>query len=86
MPVLPQVPVDSVVLKDNKYFVIVFDDTGQIHYQQVTMGENDGERVKIMSGLKGGENVALNLGNNVEDGAHVRAVASVQETPQKKSH
>jgi membrane fusion protein, multidrug efflux system len=85
MAAMPQVPVDAVVLKDNKYYVVLVDEKGGIHYQEVSMGDNDGERVKILSGLKVGDTVALNLGNSVEDGGHVRAVASAPEEPKKKS-
>jgi membrane fusion protein, multidrug efflux system len=76
VPAYPQVPVDSVVIIDKKSFVPVVSQDGVLHYQEITAGDNDGKNVKILSGLKIGEMVALNVGNSIPDGGHVRTMTS----------
>lgn len=81
VPAYPQVPVDSVVINGTKSYVPVVSPEGILNYREVSPGDNDGKNVKILSGLKTGEMVALNVGNSIPDGGHVRTVAS--EEPKK---
>ena len=50
----------------------VLSDDDTVHYREVKVGDNDGQMVSILDGLKEGERVALNVGSNLTDGSHVR--------------
>ncbi|HEY3876588.1 MAG TPA: hypothetical protein VGM92_14020, partial [Candidatus Kapabacteria bacterium] len=38
----------------------------------ITLGENFGETVEVLSGLTGDEMLVLNVGNTISDGSHVQ--------------
>jgi len=68
------IPVEALILNGNKASVFVLDgDT--VHARPVTVSDNDGTIVRLARGLRAGELVALNLGDNVADGARVQPVA-----------
>ncbi|MCU1280321.1 MAG: efflux transporter, family, subunit [bacterium] len=65
------VPVEALVLRGPKASVFILDgDT--VHLRPVTVSDNDGSIVRLARGLRAGEPVALNLGENVGDGARVQ--------------
>jgi hypothetical protein len=68
------VPVEALVINGQKASVFVVDgDT--VHARPVTISDNDGSIVRLARGLRAGELVALNLGDNVADGARVQPMA-----------
>jgi RND family efflux transporter MFP subunit len=68
------VPVEALVLNQQKSTVFVLDgDT--VHTRPVVISDNDGTLVRLARGLRVGELVALNVGDNVADGARVQPVA-----------
>ena len=67
-----RVPVEALVLKDGHDYVPVVELGDSIHYQSVDIGRNNGKYVEILSGLKEGDLVALNLGDSVREGGKVR--------------
>jgi len=68
------VPVEALVLNGAKASVFVLDgDT--VHARSVVVGDNDGSTARLVRGLRAGELVALNIGDNVADGARVQPVA-----------
>ena len=68
------VPVEALVLNAQKPTVFVLDgDT--VHSRPVVISDNDGSIVRLAGGLRAGELVALNVGDNVADGARVQPVA-----------
>jgi membrane fusion protein, multidrug efflux system len=79
LPIYPQVPVEAVVIRDGKLYAPVVSPEGSIHYQLITAGHNDGQRVQILSGLKEGDVVALDVGNSIVEGSHIRVIASEEE-------
>jgi len=68
------VPSEALVVRNNKYFVPVVDDSSRVHYREITLAENTGIVLRITSGLKAGEKVVLNLGETVLDGQKVRVI------------
>jgi len=75
-PPLVQVPVEALVMKGDKTTVAVVDAGGKVHYRPVVVADDDGSTMRLVSGLNAGEQVALNLGNEVDDGAPVQIVAA----------
>lgn len=73
----PMVPVEALIARNQKFFVAVVQDN-KAHLVPVDTGHDDGAVVQIVSGLQGGELVALNAANDVTDGA---AVQTIDEKP-----
>jgi RND family efflux transporter MFP subunit len=69
-----EVPVEALILKDAKDFIPVVTSSNTIVYRPVSLADNDGQRVKVLSGLTQGETVALNLGNSMEEGSRVQPI------------
>ena len=65
------VPADALVGKSGQLFVPTVQE-GHVHFQPVRLGLDDGANVEVLEGLRGGEQVALNLATDVPDGAAVR--------------
>jgi RND family efflux transporter MFP subunit len=75
---LVQMPVEGLVVKGDKTLAAVVDEAGRVHYRPVVVADDDGSIVRLVSGLKAGERVALNLGNEVDDGAPVQIVSDAK--------
>jgi membrane fusion protein (multidrug efflux system) len=67
------VPADAVFLKDGRPEVAVVAG-GHARFQRIEVGDDDGRIVRILSGLREGDLVALHAGDEVTDGATVRAI------------
>ena len=68
------VPVEALVVQGKSASVYVLDgDT--VHARPVVVSDNDGSVVRLARGLRAGELVAVNVGDNVSDGARVQPVA-----------
>jgi multidrug efflux pump subunit AcrA (membrane-fusion protein) len=67
------VPVEALVMRGQKPTVFVLDGE-TVHTRPVVVSDNDGSIVRLARGLRAGEQVALNLGDNVADGARVQPV------------
>lgn len=70
-PPRPLIPSDALLAQKGTPFVALVEDR-KIHFQRVKLGMDDGSRVEVLEGLRGGETVALDLGANVADGSPVR--------------
>lgn len=75
---LVQAPVEALVLKGDKTLVALVDDKGKVHYRPVVVADDDGATVRFVSGVAAGDHLALNLGNEVEDGAPVQVVGEAK--------
>jgi len=73
-PPLVQVPAAALVLRGNRTFVAVVTPDDRIRFQPVRILDHDGVRARVLEGLEGSERVALNLGEDVEDGGRVQPV------------
>lgn len=61
VPPTPEVPLNALVLRDNRQFVAVPDDQDILHFRPVTVGSTDGSIVRIASGIRPGDKVAVNV-------------------------
>jgi RND family efflux transporter MFP subunit len=74
VPPLVQIPVEGLVIRGDKTLAAVVDEGNKVHYRSVVVADDDGTTVRLVSGLKAGERVALNVGGGVDDGAPVQVV------------
>jgi len=84
-PVYLEVPVEALILKDAKDYIPVVTSSNTLTYRPVTLADNDGQHVKVLTGLAQGEMVALNLGNSLDEGARVQPIAAASPAPQVSS-
>ena len=70
-----QIPSESLILRGDKPFVAIVKADNTIAYQPVVIGVDEGPVVRIVSGLKKGDQIAVNLGDNVAEGSHIQPVA-----------
>jgi membrane fusion protein, multidrug efflux system len=66
------IPSEALVVRGGKYFVPLFDSTHQLHYQPVTVGKNDGAFVAILSGVKRGDVIGLNVSPELKENQKVK--------------
>jgi RND family efflux transporter MFP subunit len=76
-PSRPLVPADALLAQKGTQFVALVEDR-KVHFQRVKLGMDDGVRVEVLEGLRGGELVALDLGAEVADGSPVRVKEDVR--------
>ncbi|MBZ5563221.1 MAG: efflux RND transporter periplasmic adaptor subunit [Acidobacteriia bacterium] len=71
-----EIPSEALVMRGSKPFVAVITPGNQVVHRPVVIGVDEGPRVRIVSGLKAGERIAVNLGESVADGSRVQPVES----------
>ncbi len=76
LPVLKglQVPVEALVLRGGKSYVAIVGADSIAHFRAVTTGPTDGATIALLSGVKPGERVGMNVGD-LADSSRVRPVA-----------
>jgi RND family efflux transporter MFP subunit len=71
-----EIPVEALIVRGDKSFVAVVGADRRVAFRPVTVGEEDNQRLPVLSGLKAGELVILNLGDAAQEGALVRTTAA----------
>ena len=66
------IPSEALVVRSGKYFVPVVDSLHMLHYQPVTIGKNDGAFVAILSGVRRGDLVGLNVSPELKENQKVK--------------
>ena len=66
------IPAEALVIRGGKYFVPVINNN-ILHYQPVTVENNNGIRVSILSGINMGDMVGMNVNAELPEGQKVRA-------------
>lgn len=79
-PRLVQVPASALIIKDDKPYVGVVTEEDKFQLRAVSIRESNGKFVKLGSGIKVGERVALNAGSTVSDGDTVQPVGETSGT------
>ena len=67
-----QLPSEALIVKNNKYLVAVVTDSLKLHFKEVKVVENNGQKILIAAGVTEGEKVALNIGERYNEGQKVR--------------
>ncbi|MBP1601507.1 MAG: hypothetical protein H6Q06_1658, partial [Acidobacteria bacterium] len=57
---------------------------GSIHYQKVVLGRDFGAQTEIISGLAGGESLVINPGDDIQEGAMVKARVARDTAPSRR--
>ena len=65
------IPSEALVIRGGKYFVPLIIDSA-IHYQPITVDNNNGVRVSIVSGVKMGDMVGISVSPELPEGQKVR--------------
>jgi RND family efflux transporter MFP subunit len=73
---LLEIPAEALTTRADKPQVPTLDDQHHIHYKPVVVADDDGQTVRLASGLAPGERVALDLGGAAQDGSQVQVVES----------
>jgi RND family efflux transporter MFP subunit len=69
-----EVPVEALVLKDNKSFLTIITAEQNLSYRQVDLAGNNGKILWVLKGVEKGEMVAINAGTSVPEGGKVRPI------------
>ncbi len=74
VPTLLEIPAEGLVTRGDQTQVAVVDGQGYVHYRPVVIADDDGQTVRLVSGVKESDRVALNLGNEAVEGSAVQVV------------
>lgn len=74
-PNVLSVPISAITEEQGVYFIYIQEEATHYRKQEVKLGESDGTRVEILSGLKSGEKVVI------QGAIHVKLAASTMEIP-----
>ncbi len=73
---LLEIPAEALTTRADKPQVPTIDGDNRIHYKPVVVADDDGQTVRLASGLAPGERVALDLGGAAQDGSPVQVVSA----------
>ena len=68
------IPGDTLVVRAEGTEVAIIGQDGQVHFTRIELGRDYGDRIEVLSGLKEGEQIAVNPGDAVREGARVKPV------------
>lgn len=74
-PNVLSVPISAITEEQGVYFIYIQEEAAHYRKQEVKLGQSDGTRVEILSGLKSGEKVVI------QGAIHVKLAASTMEIP-----
>jgi len=75
VPPLLEIPAEALTTRADKPQVATLDGEQRIHYKPVVVADDDGQTVRLASGLAPGERVALDVGGAAQDGSPVQVVS-----------
>jgi RND family efflux transporter MFP subunit len=72
------VPTSAMMFESDGTQLALVDEANKIHFKKVTVGQDLGTRLEILTGLNGKERVVTNPGEKIEDGTEVQVTAQAQ--------
>ena len=69
-----EIPAEALLMKGDKAYVAVVTEGNKVHFRPVVVADSDGKTVRIGSGVLEGEQLVLNPGFDITDGAQVQLV------------
>jgi RND family efflux transporter MFP subunit len=70
------VPSEAVVLREGKSQAVVVQSDGRVRFQNLQLGEEEDQRIRVLGGLQPGETVVLNPPLGLKDGDRVQATGA----------
>ena len=70
---LLEIPASAVVFRSAGPQVATVDEQGKVTFHNITIANDQGDVVEIGAGISAGQDVALNIGDQIADGDHVAA-------------
>jgi RND family efflux transporter MFP subunit len=71
-----EIPSECILMHNDKPFVAEVEGDDTVHFQPVVIGVDEGAHVRLVSGVKKGDRIAMNLGDNIAEGSHIQVVAA----------
>jgi membrane fusion protein, multidrug efflux system len=81
VPPLLEMPAEALVMRGEKSQAGVVGADATVHFKPIVVANDDGQTVRLVSGLEEGDRVALNLGSEAEDGSPVQIVEAPAPKP-----
>ncbi len=75
-PSYPQVPVNALVNRSGKVLVAIPGEGGIVHFAPVTIASDDGTTARILTGVRAGQRVALDVPDDVTEGSRIQPAAA----------
>jgi membrane fusion protein (multidrug efflux system) len=69
-----EIPAEALLMKGDKAFVATIAQGSKVNFRPVNVADSDGKAVRISSGLEEGQQLVLNPGFGITDGAQVQPV------------
>lgn len=69
-----EIPAEALLMKGDKAFVATITEGSKVNFRPVDVADSDGKTVRISSGLEEGQQLVLNPGFGIADGAQVQPV------------
>jgi multidrug efflux pump subunit AcrA (membrane-fusion protein) len=69
-----EIPAEALVLRGTRTFVALVRSDNRVTYRPVTVTNDDGVHVSVSSGLRVGDRIALNIGDNVPENGKIQPV------------
>jgi RND family efflux transporter MFP subunit len=77
------IPTPAMLFEANGTQVVVVDDQNHVHFRPVTVGQDLGQKLEVVSGLSANERVVTNPGEKLLDGIEVEVAAQPQAPPKQ---
>jgi hypothetical protein len=68
------IPGDTLVVRGDGPQVAVVGPDHTVHFQRLQLGRDFGDKIEVLSGLEAGQQVVVNPGDTVQEGAKVNPV------------
>ena len=69
-----EIPAEALLMKEDRAFVAIISQGNKVNFRPVVAADSDGKTVRISSGLEEGQQLVLNPGFGITDGAQVQPV------------
>jgi RND family efflux transporter MFP subunit len=79
------IPGDTLVVRSAGPQVGVIAADGAVHFQNIELGRDFGDRLEVLSGLEEGQHLVVNPGDAIQEGVKVKAAAPEKPEQGKKS-
>ena len=76
-----EIPVEAITLQDGRPYAAVVDTAQKIHFVALRLGDEERQRVRVLDGVKAGDEVVLNPSADLREGAKVRPVKDNETKP-----